>query len=293
MSNEQVSLPRLGFDLRGLMALTCVAAFVAMTSKIDMGAALVFAAIFFASAMMAHLYPVGSAQRPRAMLAVLVIGAVIAALALIVQFLVLGRLSLAWGTTLGTCIGVGIGSMAVCKSSWRRWSKRVLAVLLLMTTCYLAVDGLMHRNIIYLSLRHQVYYLPRFNFMLEGGYLWENWWLNRFRNSIGLTRLYGVYFEGNLMVADWKSLFDSGPIETLRVSRCDVDLTSERLTSTQLKFVNFHVTKFEGNSLGIFAIAANPSLFSSTSVRSRVMRGFLHLNRSSGCTCARHPSPMR
>jgi uncharacterized protein YjbI with pentapeptide repeats len=258
MSANETNVARIGFDLRGLLAVTSVAAFVAMLSKIDLGVAVALGANFTASALMAHLYPVGSPIRYRAMGAVFLIGIVSTCIATTIQFFIFGsRMYLMWGTVLVACIGIVVGAAAVCRPSWMRWATRFLISILLLVVCYLIVHCFLNRDSISLSLRHDAYFLPRYEFTQEGSFLSQNWVLNRLRAAVGLAELFTIDFRGEFTATDQKQLFNGGSIANVHFSGCTVDLPTESLPQCNLDSVQFSSCKLRGKSLGTFVAASN------------------------------------
>lgn len=263
MNAQKTNVARIGFDLRGLIALTSVAALVALISKVDLGLAAVLGAVFIASALMAHAHPVGSPSRHRAMGFVFLIGIVCACLAVAVQFFIFGnRIYLMWGTALSACIATGVGAAALCKPAWLRWSTRFLITWVLIIICYLTVHCCLFRDSILLSLRHDAYFLPRFAFTQEGGLFDQNWVLNRLRASVGLTQLFSVEFQRELTASDWNALFNSGSMGFVRFSGCTIDLPTDPLPQSKLDSVQFSSCELQGQSLGTFAAASNSTMIS-------------------------------
>ena len=256
--NTTDSVTRLGFDLRGLMALTSVAAFVTLASKFDLGSALVLAAIFTACALMAHFYPVGTDRRHRTMSLMFVLGIAIACVAYAGQYFIFGfRIYFMLGTALAICFGVAIGAAAICKPAWLRWSKRVLLSIGLLLFGYIAIHSFVYRDSIWLSLQNQVYFQPRYQFT-EGDYYYsQNWLLNRLRLAFGLTDMVHIEINHDVSAWDVRALANAGSLSGVHFNGCNLDLPPGLMQKIKVDVLMFSSCHLKGKSLDALTAVSN------------------------------------
>jgi hypothetical protein len=225
MNTSETSVARLGFDLRGLMAVTSVAAFISLASKVDLGSAIVLAAIFTSCALMAHFHPVGSVRRHRTMGLMFLLGIAIALCACAVQYFVFGfRVYVMLGTAMATCFGVASAAVVLCKPTWMLWAKRCVLGLSLLLCSYLVLHCILYRDSLRLSLHHEVYYVPRFKFTEGTEYYAQNWLLNRLRFAFGLMDMRFLDIQPGFSNSDLRALFNVGALSSVRFNGCTVDL---------------------------------------------------------------------
>lgn len=281
MHNSETAVTRLGFDLRGLMALTSVAAFISLASKVDLGSAITLAAVFSACGVMAHYHPVGSVRRHRKMASMFLIGLVIAFCSYGVQYVIFGfRVYVMLGTALATCAGVAMAAAALCKPAWLRWSRLALLATALLLVGYLTVHSLIYRHSIQLSLKHQAYFSPRYKFTQGSQYYVQNWFLNRLRLAFGLTDMSHVLIQQSITASDFRALCDVGSVSTIQFQGCTIDLPPElmqatrSLLATKSDCVMFRDCRLCSNSLGALIAATNAPFVYVESCEVQSFKGF-------------------
>jgi hypothetical protein len=277
MNQQNTSVTRVGFDLRGLLALTSVAAFVSMVSQVEAGLAIVFAVIFAWCGLMAHLNPVGSTSRYRAVVFVFLIGLTIASLATALQYFVFGsRPYLMWGTVLAAAIGTSLAAIAVCRPTVGRWLKRIVTSIVLIACCYLGLYGYLYRHQIHLSARHDCSFCPRFEFMQEVGR--DGFILNHLRASTGLVEICGVGIRSELSLPEWTALFDIDSMSYVQFANIKIDCQSSPLAESSIDTLYFDHCELTGESIAAIATKSKATFIQLVNCQVDSFKGFSGAN---------------